>query len=99
MDSFIRELFFGNIDPQARRFEADSQYGKAMAVITENEELLTKLLKDKELKLFLDFINAWDDLMGVSSCETFVDGFRIGAAFTLDAFVSNESELKDFLKD
>lgn len=30
MESFIRELYFGNIDPQARRFEADSQYGKSM---------------------------------------------------------------------
>lgn len=99
MESFIRELYFGNIDPQARRFEADSQYGKAMKIISENEELLTKLLKDKELHLFLDFVNAYGDLMGVASCETFVDGFRIGAAFTLDTFISKDSELIDYLRE
>jgi hypothetical protein len=38
MDSFIRELFFGNIDPQARCFDTDSQYGRAMAIISENRD-------------------------------------------------------------
>ncbi len=99
MESFIRELYFGNIDPQARCFDTDSRYGKAMAVISENEELLSKLLKEKELKLFLDFTNAWGELLGIASCETFVDGFRIGAAFSLDTFVSKESELKEFLRE
>ena len=91
MESFIRELYFGNIDPQTKGFKADSRYGKAMGVISENEELLIKLLKDKELRLFLDLMNAWGDLVGVTSCETFTDGFRIGAAFTFDCFVSKES--------
>jgi len=97
MESFIRQLYLGNIDPQAKSFEADSQYGKAMAVISENEELLSKLLKDKELLLFVGIMNAWDDLMGAASCEAFTDGFRIGAAFTFDCFVSNDGELKSFI--
>ena len=88
MDSFIKELYFGNIDPQARRFEADSQYGKAMKVIGENEELLTNFLRDKELLLFVDLVNAWDELLGIISCETFADGFRTGAAFAFDAYVN-----------
>jgi len=88
MESFIRELYLGNIDPQARRFETDSRYGKALGVISENEELLSKLLKDEELRLFLDLMNAWDELTGITACETFTDGFRIGAAFVFDAFVN-----------
>ena len=97
MESFIRELYYGNIDPQAKSFEADSQYAKAMATISENEELLTGLLKDNELRLFLDFVNAWDELTGVAFCETFTDGFRTGAAFIFDTFVSKDSELKNLL--
>ena len=70
-----------------------------MKTISENEELLTKLLKDKELQLFLDFVNAYGELMGVASCETFVDGFRIGAALTIDTFISKDSELIDYLRE
>ena len=55
MENFIRELYFGNIDPQAKSFKTHSQYGNAMAIISKNGELLTNLLKDKELKLFLEF--------------------------------------------
>ena len=87
MKNFIEELYFGNIDPQARFFEADSRYGKALSVINENEELLSKRLKDEELRSFLDLMEAWSELTGITSLETFTDGFRLGAAFALD--VSN----------
>ena len=42
--------------------------------------------------------NAWGNLMGLTSCETFADGFRISAAFTFDTFASEDRELKNLLK-
>ena len=92
MESFINELYFGNIDPQTKCFKEDSQYGKAIAVISKNEELLIELLKDKELKLFNDLMDAWGEFTGVTECETFSDGFRIGAMFVFDTFVNKKSE-------
>jgi len=88
MKSFIEELYFGDIDAQKRVFKADGLYEKSVGVINENEKLLTKILEGEELRLFLDFLNAWEELMGAASCEAFTNGFRLGAAFALDAFAS-----------
>ncbi|MDD4494874.1 MAG: hypothetical protein PHV32_11120 [Eubacteriales bacterium] len=58
MAGFIEEFYYGNIDPQARSFDSDSQYGEAMAILSKNEELLTNQLKDEEKRLFLEYTNA-----------------------------------------
>ncbi len=94
MESFIKELYFGNINPQAKEFKRDSEYAKAMNVLAENESLLTKMLKDEELKLFLEFVNSYSSIMGIETTETFVQGFRLGASFTIDTFINKESEFK-----
>ena len=91
MYSFIRELYFGNINPQSRQFDPNSNYAKALQRMTDNEDKLTALLSGEEKKLFLDYANACSDVLGESVAETFVDGFRIGAHFTVDTFVSTEN--------
>ena len=91
MYSFIRELYFGNVNPQARQFDRNSNYAKAMQRVVDNEDKLTGLLKDEEKKLFLDYVNACSEVLGESVAETFVNGFRIGAHFTVDTFVNEEN--------
>jgi len=87
MDSFIQELYLGNINPRARSAEFSDRYDEVLAIIEKNEVLLGKALKDNERKIFLEFINAWDDLLAVTSCDTFANGFRTGASFSFDTFV------------
>ena len=94
MESFIRALYLGNINLDTKDFEHNPQYGNAIKIISKNEGLLTGLLTGNEQQLFLDLVNAWGDVLDISSCETFVDGFRIGAAFILDTFVKTGYELK-----
>ena len=91
MYSFIRELYFGNIDPQARQFDNNSKYAKAMQRVSDNEDKLTEMLSGEEKKLFLDYANACSEVLGESVTATFVDGFRIGAHFAVDTFVSKEN--------
>lgn len=43
MDNFIEELYYGNIDPQARGFTKNSRIKKAYDKITELEKLLKKV--------------------------------------------------------
>jgi hypothetical protein len=36
---------------------------------------------------------------GISEDDTFIVGFRLGAQFTYDTFVSTDTPLVDYLKD
>lgn len=91
MYSFIRELYFGNIAPNVRTFKRESSYAKALQTVSDNEDKLTEMLSGEEKKLFLDYANACSEVLGESSTETFVDGFRIGAQFVFDTFISTEN--------
>ena len=95
MQNFIRELYHGNISPQEKCFDHHSDYGKALDIVAKNEELLIKFLDGKEKEQFLSYVDACSEVLSISNCETFVDGFRIGAAFVLDAFINTDNEFKD----
>ena len=60
MNSFIEEFYYGNIDPQARRFEQNKK---------------------------------------VQHDISFITGFRLGAQFAFDTFVTSKAPYSDDLKD
>lgn len=86
MPNFIEELFFGNLDPQRRGYTKDSRIMKVSSNINELEEKLTERLQGKDKDLFLDFCNAYGELMGEAEIDSFITGFRIGAKFAVDTF-------------
>ena len=82
MKNFIKELYYGNIDPQSRGFKKDSYLQKQMKLLTESEELLTNNLTGEEKKAFLSFANASNTILGESELDAFIVGFRLGAKFS-----------------
>ena len=99
MGRFIEEFYYGNIDPQARSAKQNKTVQKQMEVLMKTEELLTSALKDEQKKWFLDFSNAWSVVNGESTLDSFIMGFRLGANFTYDAFISTETPFEDLLKE
>ena len=99
MGRFIEEFYYGNIDPQARSTQQNKTVQKHMEVLMKTEELLTSALKDEQKKWFLDFSNAWSIVNGESTLDSFIMGFRLGANFAYDAFISNETPFEDLLKE
>ena len=87
MPTFIEDLFFGNIDPQARSTDRNPTVQQQMQTLSDNEEFLTATLKEEHKKRFLDYANAWSVVNGESVLDSFVIGFRLGARFTFDTFV------------
>ena len=98
MVHFIEEFYYGNIDPQARSTKQNKKVQREMEVLMNTEEFLTKELNDEHKKCFLDFANAWSIINAESNLDSFITGFRLGANFAYDAFVSNESPFEDLLK-
>ena len=99
MGRFIEEFYYGNIDPQARSTEQNKAMQKQMEVLMLNEDYLTEKLSGESKKKFLDFVNAWGVVNGESNLDSFIMGFRLGANFTYDTFVSTESPFQDLLKE
>ena len=52
-------------------------------------------LQNQQKKLFLDYQVATDELHRAENLDSFVTGFRYGANFTYDAFLSRDAPLKD----
>ncbi|MGN0247528.1 MAG: DUF6809 family protein [Lachnospiraceae bacterium] len=99
MSKFIEEFYYGNIDPQARSTKQNKTVQKQMEILMLNEEFLTEALTGENKKKFLEFSNAWSIVNGESNLDSFIMGFRLGANFTYDTFVSTEAPFKDLLKE
>lgn len=98
MKNFIEELYYGNIDPQARGFTLNSRIKKAYDKITELEKLLNERLDSKEKELFISFVNTNSEITAESGLDSFIVGFRLGAMFVYDTFVNDNAPYYDFTK-
>ena len=99
MASFIEELYYGNIDPQARGYHKDHRAVKVLHNMNEIEDKLTERLQGEDKELFISFCNAYAELMGEGELDSFVVGFRLGAKMLFDVFCSDDAPFGSFLKD
>ena len=99
MANFLEELYFGNLDPQARGYRKGSRNLKVSKDINELEEKLTEHLSGEDKTLFLDFCNAYGEMMGDTGLDAFLVGFRLGAKMIFDTFCSDDAPFESYLKD
>lgn len=88
MSTFIEELYYGNIEPQELNSELSARLKSKLSKLTEKEEQLTAKLTDEDKELFLDYANTYNEFLSISNCDSFMSGFRLGAKFTYDTFVT-----------
>ncbi len=69
---------------------------KKLEIMVNNEELLIKVLTDERKQWFLDYVDAWHEVNSESNLDSFIMGFRPGAAFAYDTFVSTEAPFTDY---
>ena len=89
MSGFIEDFYYGNIEPQKCCSELKSELKKKLSVLAEKEETLTSKLNDEEKVLFVSYTSTYNDFLTVSIANSFISGFRLGAKFTLDTFVTD----------
>lgn len=99
MAGFIEEFFYGNIDPQARSSTQNSAVQKKMQRLSDYEEEMTNQLIGEEKRKFLAYVNAWGVVNGEGNLDSFIIGFRLGAAFMQDTFLSDNAPYTDFLRE
>lgn len=98
MLNIIEELFYNNIDPQARMVRNGSNLQKQLGLMSDYEEQLTRTLKGEERKLFLAFVNSVSEVQAESQLDSFMVGFRLGARFVFDTFVDDSAPYSDLIE-
>ena len=96
MKGFISQFYYGYIEPQERSTRMNKAVQKKLELMVNNEELLTKALTDEKKQWFLDYVDAWHEVNSESNLDSFIMGFRLGAAFAYDTFVSTEAPFTDY---
>ena len=99
MGNFIEELYYGNINPQDRSTRQNKEVQKQMEILTQSDDFLTKNLPEEHKKSFVAFSNAWDIINGESTLDSFIQGFRMGASFSYDTFVSTASPFQSLSEE
>ncbi len=99
MKNIIEELFYGNIDPQARAVKKGSCIQKQMTILANSESLLNEKLTSEEKKAFASFVDASSIILGKSELDSFMVGFRLGARFVYDTFVDNKTLYNNLLAE
>ena len=99
MTNFIEEFYYGNIAPQARSFEQNKKVQRDMQILTDNEDFLADKLSGEEKKRFIQYVDVWASVNEESALDSFITGFRLGAQFAFDTFVTSKAPYTSYLKD
>ena len=75
------------------------QIAKVLSHMNDIEEKLSERLQGEEKDMFLDFCNAYAELMCDTELDSFTAGFRLGAKMMLDVFCGDDVQLESILKD
>ena len=91
-NNFLEEFYHGNIAPQSQSMSKDKEFKNAWNTVVKNEEILSKLLSDEELRIFREYASAYGRAFSLNDKESFIRGFKIGARLIFDTF-ANVDEL------
>ena len=89
MSKFIEDFYYGNIEPQESCSGLKTELKRKLSILTQTEEQLTAKLTEEEKDLFLKYASQSNESLCVSNADSFIAGFRLGARFTYDIFVTD----------
>ena len=95
MANFIQEFFYGNIEPQARGIRDGGEAKRQSEVLSRCETELLEKLTGGDLKLFQEYMKAQAGVLELTDLDSFIAGFRLGARFCYDTFVSDDRPYYD----
>ena len=88
MSHFIEKFYYGNIEPQESITELKPEIKKKLDVLSQTKKQLTSKLTEEEKDLFLRYTSQSGEFLCISNADSFIAGFRLGAKFTYDTFVT-----------
>ena len=88
MRSILEEFAYGNIHPNERFYNKDSELGKARILASRIEENLRERLNTEEVDILGTLIDAQVEVSRLTEMKDFLYGYRLGVIMTAEAFVT-----------
>ena len=89
-NNILQDFFYGNINPNEKQFDRNSEYGKAAAGLADEEEKLRSMLDPNALSVLDRMISLQCTVTGLAAEGYFIDGLRTG--FRLALAILDEEE-------
>ena len=89
MANIIQDFYYGNIEPQEVNSELTPKIKKKLSNLADKEEQLTARLTGENKDLFPNYVSTYIEFSTTSNADSFISGFRLGARFTYDTFITN----------
>ena len=89
-NNILKDFFYGNINPNEKQFDRNSEYGKALAGLVSEEEKLRPLLSEDASAILDRMLSLQSAVMSLTAEAYFIDGLRIGFQFAAAALADEE---------
>ena len=80
----IEDLWHGNIAPNERFFEKDSEYAAALHEVLQHSKDLRDRLNDEDAEILEKLTESMNELCGIGERDAFVRGFTLGARIIIE---------------
>ena len=88
MRSILEEFFSDKISPEARFFNSNLAYGRAMNAAADIEDKLLARLNDEEKILLDKYTDVQMQLNHLTAVDSQVYGYKLGVLVTAEAFLT-----------
>ena len=94
MPNILENLYFGNLSPCQRAVHPGSRVQKLAQKQSDLESKLNGSFTEEQRTNFEQYLSVTADLLDANCLDSFITGFRLGALFTHETFVSNNAPLE-----
>ena len=98
-NNILKDFFYGNINPNEKQFDRNSEYGKAAAGLADEEEKLRSMLNQEAATVLDKMICLQAAIAGMTAEEYFIDGLRTGFHLALAILDEEENGLLKPISD
>ena len=99
MPNILEDLYYGNLSPCQRTVRPGSRVQKLAQKQSDLESKLNESFTEEQRMNFERYLSVTADLLDADCLDNFITGFRLGAQFTFDTFVTTKAPYADYLKD
>ncbi len=87
MSGISEEFAYGNRSPEIRFFKRDSEYGRAVELLSRIAQKLPDRLGAEDQDLFVRYIDAQDEIDRLAAVHNLVHGCRLRLLMTAEAIM------------
>ena len=97
MKKILNELYYGNICPNEQVIMEGSDYAEALKTILGAEDFINRQLDKLGQAAFKRYMEAYTDMISITSREMFTQGFRLGLRMGVEATEDDAANLRELI--